>query len=161
MKFRVAVVAFAAVAAFAADSATAAPPDIASLLAACETYNEIKVCSGQVPSFDGSPLDVDLTFPKQESAREKPLIVLLHGYGQDKREWESTRDEGDEADKYYWNSHWFARHGYYVLTYTARGLPSIPVPNRSDQPATPHGTSLSLPYGKIHLKNREFEIRDT
>lgn len=52
-----------------------------------------------------------------------PMIVLLHGFGNDKHEWESTSDVADGADKYHWNNHWFARHGYYVVTYTARGVP--------------------------------------
>ncbi|GAB3189421.1 hypothetical protein GCM10027259_60160 [Micromonospora palomenae] len=51
-----------------------------------------------------------------------PLIVLLHGFGNDKHEWESTSDVADGADKYHWNNHWLAAHGYYVLTYTARGF---------------------------------------
>ena len=49
---------------------------------------------------------------------------MLHGFGNDKHEWESTTDEGDGADKYHWNNHWFAKHGYYVLSYTARGFPT-------------------------------------
>ena len=47
---------------------------------------------------------------------------MLHGFGNDKHEWESTNDEGDGADKYHWNNRWFAKHGYYVLSYTARGF---------------------------------------
>src|SRR5436190_20333279 len=98
-------------------AASAAPP----LDLTCGTYSGDRICSGEVPSFDGAKLDVDLTLPSGGAASH-PLIVLLHGFGNNKHEWESTTDEGDGADKYHWNSHWFAEHGYYVLAYTARGF---------------------------------------
>src|SRR5881397_1793903 len=78
------------------------------------------ICTGQVPSFNGSMLDVDLTVPSTGAGGRHPLMVMLHGFGNDKHEWESTDDQGDGADKANWNNHWFARHGYYVLNYTAR-----------------------------------------
>ncbi|GAA1809005.1 hypothetical protein GCM10009835_30120 [Planosporangium flavigriseum] len=98
-----------------------------------------------------------------------PLIVLMHGFGNNKHEWQSTSDEADVADKYHWNSHWFAKHGYYVLTYTARGFKDNG-PTASYQPATPAGTapnclppggSACLPSGTIRVKNKDVEIRDT
>jgi dienelactone hydrolase len=124
----------------------------------CPDYGGDRICTAQVPSFDGAPLDVDLTLP-EGGGTSHPLIVLLHGFGNDKREWESTDDRGDGADKLRWNSHWFARHGFYVLTYTARGF-------RTDgpgetKPPTPSGTSVSLPSGTIQIKSKEVEIRDT
>jgi predicted acyl esterase len=127
----------------------------------CPVYdNETRVCSGQVPSFDGAPLDVDLTTPRRDTGERHPLIVMLHGFGANKHEWQSTTDEGDGGDKYHWNSHWFAKQGYYVLTYTARGFDTGP-PFAPYQPPTPSGTSRSAPNGTIRLKSREVEIRDT
>src|SRR4051812_6067838 len=82
----------------------------------CGDFGGVHVCSGEAPSFDGSPLDFDLTFPTTGGSRH-PLVVMLNGFGNDKHEWESTTDEGDGGDKYHWNNRWFARHGYYVLTY--------------------------------------------
>ena len=145
---------------FMAAPAAGAP----SLDLSCATYTGgDRICSGEVPSFDGAKLDVDLTLPSGGGASH-PLIVLLHGFGNNKHEWESTTDEGDGADKYHWNSHWFAEHGYYVLAYTARGF-------RDDgsyddyQPDTPGGTSIDLSNqytsGTLHLKSRDYEIRDT
>jgi hypothetical protein len=126
----------------------------------CPAYGDLEICSGQVPSFDGSQLDVDLTKPFADTGSTHPLILMFHGFGNSKHEWESTNDDGDGADKWHWNSHWFARHGFYVLTYTARGFrddgPSAPY-----QPGTPSFTSASLPSGTIHLKSREFEVRDS
>src|SRR5690349_10703895 len=51
------------------------------------------VCSGEVKSFDGSPLDVDVTLPTTGGKRH-PLMVMFHGFGNNKHEWESTTDEG-------------------------------------------------------------------
>src|SRR5436190_947064 len=95
------------------DPATNAP---APLGLPCAAYpGGDTVCSGEVKSFDSSPLDVDVTLPSNGGGRH-PLMVMFHGFGNNKHEWESTTDEGDGADKYHWNSHWFAAHGYYVLT---------------------------------------------
>jgi hypothetical protein len=126
----------------------------------CPTYGEQEICSGEVPSFDGSKLDVDLTLPQPNGTARHPLIVMLHGFGNNKHEWESTTDDGDGADKYHWNSDWLSEHGYYVLTYTARGFRDDG-PDRTDEPNTPSGTSVDAPRGTIHLKSREFEMLDT
>src|SRR4051794_30193941 len=142
-----------------APTASAAALDPNYFNSSCPTYGGQQICSGEVPSFDGMKLDVDLTLPEQDSGSH-PLIVMLHGFGNNKHEWESTTDAGDGADKNQWNSHWFARHGYYVLTYTARGFRDDG-PDRPDEPNTPSGTSVDAPSGTIHLKSREFEIRDT
>src|SRR5947209_5726186 len=88
----------------------------------CPVYGDMRICSGEVPSFDGSPLDVDVTLPIHSTGERHPLIVMLHGFSNNKHEWESLTDEGDNRDKWHWNSHWFAEHGFYVLTYTARGF---------------------------------------
>ena len=72
----------------------------------------------------------------QDTGSSHPLIVMLHGFGNDKHEWESTTDEGDGADKYHWNNRWFARHGYYVLNYTARGFRDDG-PSEDHEPPTP------------------------
>jgi hypothetical protein len=126
----------------------------------CPTYGDQEICSGEVPSFDGSKLDVDLTLPQPNGTARHPLIVMLHGFGNNKHEWESTTDDGDGADKYHWNSDWLSEHGYYVLTYTARGFRDDG-PDRTDEPNTPSGTSVDAPRGTIHLKSREFEMLDT
>jgi hypothetical protein len=118
------------------------------------------VCTAQVPSFDGAPLDADLTLPAAGTSGPHPLIVLLHGFGNDKHEWESTTDTADDGDKWHWNSRWFSRRGFYVLTPTARGFRTRAA-SQPYQPPTPAGTSESLPDGTIQLKSREVEIRDT
>ena len=140
--------------------AAAAPPDLGELLE-CATYpSGDAICSGSVPSFDGAPLDVDLTLPRG-GAVKKGLVVLLHGFGNDKHYWESNTDEGDSGDLHRWNTHWFARNGYYALTYTARGFKTSAAP--ADRPQTPYSPngSASAPDGNVKLKSRDWEIRDT
>jgi dienelactone hydrolase len=148
----------AAITLAAAPAAQAATPAFPT--DACAAYGDQRVCTAQVPSFDGAPLDVDLTLPGQGTAGPHPLVVLLHGFGNDKHEWQSTDDEADGADKWRWNSHWFSRRGFYVLTATARGFHSRPA-SQPYQPPTPAGTSVSAPSGTIQLKSREVEVRDT
>jgi hypothetical protein len=126
----------------------------------CPVYGDAEICSGQVPSFDGTELDVDLTKPIGTDGGARGLVVMLHGFSNDKHEWESTSDDGEGADKWHWNSHWFAKQGFYVLTYTARGF-RTDAPSRDDQPATPAGSSESQPDGTIRLKSREIEAKDT
>src|SRR5918994_1812894 len=153
MFMRSALLALLAVLAVAAPAAAQSSP-----FGDCPAYGDQRICTAQVPSFDGTALDVDLTLPEGGEERH-PLIVLLHGFGNDKREWESLDDRGDGADKLRWNSHWFARHGFYVLTYTARGF-RTGEPDEG-KPPTPSGSSESLPSGTIQIKSREVEIRDT
>src|SRR5947209_19989340 len=110
-------------------------------------------------------LDVDVTQPAQNTGTRHPLIVMLHGFGNNKHEWESTTDEGAGADKWHWNNRWFAEHGYYVLTYTARGFEDQG-PGASYEPNTPPPPgdttgSVDAPNGTIHIKSRDYEIRDT
>lgn len=156
--------------ALASGAAGSWPTDAGELRANCAEYaGDVTICSAQVPSFDGSPLDVDVTRPMPGTGDRHPMIVLLHGFGNDKHEWESTSDVADGADKYHWNNHWFARHGYYVITYTARGFRDSG-PRASYQPATPAGGaptclppggSACPPTGTIRVKNKDVEIRDT
>src|SRR4051794_41703431 len=75
-----------------ADAATTLPPD--SFGPACPTYGSDQICSGAVPSWDSTPLDVDVTLPSPGTGSSHPLVVMLHGFGNNKHEWESTTDEG-------------------------------------------------------------------
>ena len=160
LRVRILLAAVAALLAVTAPQASAAPPNLDELLE-CATYpSGDEICSGEVPSFDGAPMDVDLTLPRGTTAK-RGLMVMLHGFGNDKHYWESNTDEGDGGDLYRWNNHWFARNGYYVLTYTARGFKTSTAPgDRPQTPFSPTGSS-SPPNGNVKLKSRDWEIRDT
>jgi predicted acyl esterase len=110
------------------------------------------VCRGKIPSWDGVPLDADLTLPPGP-VTPRPLIVMLHGYANQKTEWESSSASNSNPDKDHYNNFWFASQGYAVLTYTARGF---------------HGSCGQGPLqdprcarGWMHLADRRFEVRDT
>src|SRR5437764_12052820 len=112
-------------------------------------------CSGKVPSWDGVPLDADLPLPPGP-VNPRPLIVMLHGYANQKTEWESTSADNANPDKDHYNNFWFASRGYAVLTYTARGFHG----SCGQGPLTP-GTGAQCATGWTHLADRRFEIRDT
>src|SRR3954453_21643574 len=140
------------------------PPGVAPTLPTnqCASYFGDTICSGEAPSFDGSPLDFDVTLPTNNSRGPHPLIVMLHGFGNNKHEWESTTNQGDGADKYHWNNHWFAQHGYYVLTYTARGFRDDGTTADYQPPTTAAQCgSACAPQGTIRVKNKDVEIKDT
>jgi hypothetical protein len=64
---------------------------------ACPPYGDEQICSGEVASFDGTLLDVDLTRPAQGTGASHPLIVMVNGFGGTKHEWESLTNKGDGA----------------------------------------------------------------
>ncbi len=120
------------------------------------------ICSGRVPSFDGTPLDVDLSLPSNGSV-PLPLMVMLHGWGGDKTDWESSTLEGSGADTYHWNNAWFVSQGFAVLNYTARGFHrSCGIDQSTNYSyATDPACSQSGEASWTHLADRRWEIHDT
>jgi len=118
------------------------------------------VCTGRVASFDGTPLDADLTLPAGAHG-PLPLMVMLHGWGLSKTDFEASALAGNGTNTWHWNNVWFAAHGYAALNYTARGF------HRScgQDPATGYSyTSDPACAGKAswtHLADRRWEIHDT
>jgi predicted acyl esterase len=144
-------------------SASAAPP--APFGHPCTAQNGVRVCpttalTDRVPSFDGVPLDVDVTLPPAGNG-PFPTIVMLHGYGGDKTDFEATKPEGDgqpseavgTATTYHWNSNYFARRGYAVVNPTARGF------GRSCGQASSRTPDCAK--GWIHLADSRYEARDS
>ena len=123
--------------------ALSAAPAQAGFTDECATQGKMKVCNGMVESFDGTPLDVSLTTPpKVKKGKRLPLIVFLHGFLSNKREYMSKTKKGPTDYKTVeHNNVWFASRGYAVLNYYARG----------------HGES----GGEIGLASKHFEVRDT
>jgi pimeloyl-ACP methyl ester carboxylesterase len=109
--------AVAALLALAPAAAQAAPTPFGH---ACTPANGVRFCpttdlASRPKSFDGTPIDVDVTLPATGDG-PFPTILLLHGLGGDKTSFESTTS----AEKY---TNWFfAQQGYAVVTPTARGF---------------------------------------
>jgi len=123
-----------AAAQFGAGSAAEAATTCPLSLAAGATQNPagghpFVICSGRVRSFDGTPIDVDVSLPTvkysdgdSDDSLGRPLIAFMNGWGGGKGDWESTTLIGNNADQYHWNNAWFASQGFVVLNYTVRGF---------------------------------------
>lgn len=107
-------------------------------------------CSGLVNTWDGVPLDATVTLPRR-GARELPLVVLIHGFGNSKY---AYLDPGERA--YTGNAYEWARAGYAVLTYTARGLWGS-----CGTPESRLANPIACADGYIHLADVRYEARDT
>ncbi|OLE35894.1 MAG: hypothetical protein AUG48_09365 [Actinobacteria bacterium 13_1_20CM_3_68_9] len=119
----------------------------------CVAQNGVRFCPttsrpNRVPTFDGVPLDADVTLP-QTGAGPFPTIVMLHGWGGSKTNFESSSPSDGYSNVY------FAHLGYAVLNYTARGF------GDSCGGASPPDHSGACGKGYIHLADSRFEVRDT
>jgi predicted acyl esterase len=75
----------------------------------------------RVRSFDGVPIDVDVTLPANADG-PFPAIALLHGWGGDKTDVQAESPQGRGGTDYHFNNVFFAQRGYAVITATARGF---------------------------------------
>lgn len=120
----------------------------------------------RVPSFDDTPLDVDVTLPLGTEAGEPlPTIVIMHGYGGNKADFESGDPDGKRAEDdrdFEYNNNFYAKRGYAVVNYTARGF-GRSCGKEQNSAATPE--CLGSPAGShrsyLHLVDQRWEIRDT
>jgi hypothetical protein len=100
----------------------------------------------RIPSFDGSPIDADVTLPARGNG-PFPTIALLHGYGGSKLSVEAD-DRSTGVDDI-----GLARRGYAVVSVSARGFGlscGAPVSRTPDCEGR----------GWIHLDDQRFEVRD-
>jgi hypothetical protein len=108
----------------------------------------VSFCEGslatRIPTWDGVPLDVDVWVPPADRKAPYPLVVGLHGFGATKfGAFENPRVAVD-----------FARRGYLVMGYSARGQGAscgVPISR------TPPGCDR----GWVHLADARYEGRDT
>ena len=143
--------------ALAASGASAAGP--APFGHSCQAQNGVRFCPTQssaqrVPTFDGVPLDVDVTLPAQGSG-PFPTIVMLHGWGGNKTNFESNDPNGDGSNTYHYNNTYYARNGYAVVNYSARGFGNSCGGGPGGDHAGPCGK------GYIRLADQRYEARDT
>lgn len=116
----------------------------------CVETEGVRFCAGdvttRVESWDGIPLDVNLTLPPAGALPPYPLIVDEHG-------WSLGKSPGPFVER--------ALAGYAVLSYSARGFHAscgtvdarLPDPSLADPDACARGWT--------HLADARYEIRDT
>src|SRR4051812_29565869 len=131
-----------------ATSALAADP--APFGHACTPQNGVRFCPttdlpSRPASFDGTPIDVDVTLPPAGDG-PFPTILLLHGLGGDKTSFESTG--GDPS----YSNWFFAQHGYAVVTPTARGF--------GNSCGRPDSRTAGCAAGWTRLGDMRYEVRD-
>lgn len=136
-------------------SAAAAPAPFGH---ACSAQADgVRFCAAgaqRVSSFDGTPLDVDVTLPPSGNG-PFPTIVMLHGYGGDKTDFESTTPQGSGPEAYDYNNDYYARQGFAVLNYTARGF------GKSCGGGPTAARGLDCANGYIRLADQRYAARDT
>jgi dienelactone hydrolase len=147
---RLALTVALAVASVVAPSAQAAAPN--PFGHACTPQDGVLFCptaadAQRVASFDGVPLDVDVTLPASGDG-PFPTIVMMHGWSQSKSAFESHSPAGS------YNNVFYAQQGYAVVNYSARGF------GRSCGAADSR-TSPGCDRGWIRLGDQRYEARDT
>jgi hypothetical protein len=111
----------------------------------------VQFCQGGMgarpESFDGVPLDVNVTLPPAEQDGPFPLIVDLHGFAQSK----SANPAVPRATA-----------GYVVLSYTARGFgESCGSPSSRAEDPTLANPDVCTERGWVRLADARYEVRDT
>lgn len=116
----------------------------------CGPTEGVYQCTGTVKTWDGVPLDTTVTLPASGS-RNLPLVANIHGFGNSRYEYLDPASTAYTDNAFGW-----AKDGYAVLTYTARGLwGSCGTPD--SRAADPTGCAK----GWIHLADVRYEARDT
>jgi hypothetical protein len=116
----------------------------------CRAVEGVYRCDGLVQTWDGVPLDVTVTLPREGAAR-LPLVANLHGFGNSKFEYLNPADPAYTDTAYAW-----ARDGYAVLTYTSRGLWGS-----CGSPDARLANPIACASGYLHLADIRYEGRDT
>ena len=126
---------------------------------ACKAQDGVRFCpteglSQRVPSFDGVPLDVDVTLPAGGNG-PFPVIVMLHGWGGSKTSFEAASAEGNGNETFDYNNVFYAERGFAVVNYSARGWANScgSEESRKEAPACEEGF--------IRLADQRYEARDT
>ena len=150
--------------------------------------NLVVVCSGRVPTFDGTPLHVDVSLPSvayipsgASTPTRSPLVTFLSGWSNDVCQFESTSFAGAGVAGcsdyignagYNWNNAWFASHGFVTLDYTPRGWydscgqdSKTNYTYQNDPACTGHtfkdpDCATANQQSWVHLYDRRWEIRD-
>jgi len=124
----------------------------------CTAQDGIRFCPAatleqRVPSWDGTPLDVDVSLPPTGDG-PFPTIVMLHGLGGSKVMFESTTPEGASPDVWHYNNAYYAQQGYAVVNYSQRGW-GASCGTAASRVGTP-----ACDDGWVHLADQRYDTRD-
>ena len=145
MKLAVLLGVLAAAVVFPAPAAAAGPLGLE-----CVPAEGVQLCSGLVETWDGVPLDTTVALPA-DAGPGLPLVVDIHGFGNSKHEYLNPDDPAYTGNVYEW-----AKAGYAVLAYTARGLWGS-----CGTPDARLAGGAACARGYIHLADVRYEVRDT
>lgn len=137
-----------------ASPASAAPP--APFGHPCTPQNGALFCptndlADRVPSWDGTPIDVDVTLPPTGDG-PFPTIVIEHGFPGSKSSYQTTTPEGSGAGTANYNNLFYAQRGWAVVNASARGF------GRScgvEESRTPDCSK-----GYVRIADHRYEVRD-
>jgi hypothetical protein len=146
---RTAAVTLLAAALLVPQAATAATPKPFGQLE-CTPQEGVRLCSGRVATFDGVPIDLNVTLPKDDPAHAGPfpLMILSHGWGGAKLPLGSQAGDDVSGASEPW-----ASRGYAVLSISSRGWGQSC--GRPDSRLDPGCAS-----GWIRLDDTRYEVRD-
>jgi predicted acyl esterase len=138
----------------AARSAAAVPAPFGH---ACVAQNGVRFCpttslADRVPTWDGLPLDIDVTLPPTGDG-PFPTIFMLHGLGGSKVDFEAPTPAGTSNATFDYNNVFFAQRGYLVVNYSARGW--------GNSCGAPASRTADCATGWIRLADQRWEVRDT
>ena len=127
-------------------AAAAAPLGLGS----CGENRGVHQCSGLARTWDGVPLDTTVTLPAKGGSG-LPLVVEIHGLGNSKYEYLDPASRAYTDNAFNW-----AKRGYAVLTYTARGFWGS-----CGSPDARLANPVACARGYTHLADARYEGRDT
>ena len=120
---------------------------------ACTLQNSIRFCpatelSQRPTSFDGTPIDADVTLPATGTG-PWPTVVMIHGYGGSKTSYESNSAPTE--------------NGMNNVSYAARGYAVVNVSERGFGRSCGHDTATrtaGCDHGYVHLMDTRYEAHD-
>ena len=128
----------------------------------CNPLPTVRFCptasdAQRVPTWDGVPLDVDVTLPPSGEG-PFPTLVMLHGFPGTKESQEADDAQGTRGGRptprlAHRNNVFYAERGYAVVNYSSRGF------GRSC--GVPDSRGAGCARGWTHLFDQRYEARDT
>ena len=115
----------------------------------CTPSDGVRLCSGRVPTFDGVPIDLNVTLPATGETG-LPLMILGHGWGGKKM---PVSPGAGKPRNVTGSSLPWAQRGYATLSISSRGF-------GDSCGSAPSRLAVGCDHGWIRLDDTRYEIRD-